>query len=168
LIDWLAAAGPGATGKTLPLQAFTAVWHSDVLQHSITCFFCFKHLNSLDLLLQGQEPLASLEVAQLCSSGAHQQQQQQQQYLLNSSTSSSSSSAAVSSSTQDVSSSSTQACAAADADADADSDLQQQQQQVCGGWSCSRWDGEATVEELSGQQHAGFFWLSVVFLVSEV
>jgi hypothetical protein len=58
------------------------------------------------------------------------------------------------------------ACTATETDGSLTSEQQQQQQQeLCGSWSCPRWDGEATVEELAGQQHASFFWLSVAFMV---
>ncbi|KAF6254236.1 hypothetical protein COO60DRAFT_1703429 [Scenedesmus sp. NREL 46B-D3] len=104
----------------------------------------------------GQEPLASLEVAQLCSSGA----QQQQQLLPSTGGTSSSCSAAAAGD----GSGSAGVCAAADAGVGAGAAREQQQVACCGAWSCPRWDGEATVEELERQQHAAFFWLSVVFL----
>jgi hypothetical protein len=36
----------------------------------------------------------------------------------------------------------------------------------CGGWTCPRWDGEATAEELTAQTRSPLLMLSIAFLVS--
>lgn len=90
---------------------------------------------------QGVEPLASVDVAMLCSN--------QSQLLAT-----------------DTISSTASNTEASKPNTSTKEQQQQQQQPVCGRWSCARWDGEATAEELTATQHGPMFYAAVLFLVS--
>lgn len=112
------------------------------------------------ILLQGVEPLASTEVAMLCSnkSDTHSSQHCMAEDIWNYSSSSSSSGEGVDRS---------RTCPIVAGNSAEQEQQQQQQESLCSGWICDRWDGDATTAELTAQQHGRLFHFSVTFLVGE-